>query len=215
LTDLTTEFLAQIIYVVFGIVIWSALTPHNSAALSATTMVGLALMIIAVIGVTFKVVQRYGKHLASKVAVRLFPSTVPATEAAAASIREIFQRRGWVGLSFLIHCAGWVASAFSTWIALLLMGVHVQVTSVLAIESLVCAARSIAFLVPNAIGIQEAAYAAVAPLFGIGPEVGLAISLLKRVRDVAVGVPILLLWQGAESRRFLACTGHDNRTRRS
>ena len=132
-----------------------------------------------------------------------------------------------MGLSFLIHCAGWVASAISTWIALLLMGVHVRVTSVLAIESLICAARSIAFLVPNAIGIQEAAYAAVAPLFGIGSEVGLAISLLKRVRDVAVGVPILLLWQGAESRRFLAYTRaativsdedlalHDKRTRQS
>jgi putative membrane protein len=211
LTDVTTEFLAQIVYVAFGIVIWSALSPNNSAALSATAIVSLALMIIAVIGGVFKVVQRYGKHLVSKVAVRLFPSAVLATEAAAASVQEIFQRRGWVGLSFLIHCAGWVASAISTWIALLLMGVPVHVTSVLAIESLICAARSIAFLVPNAIGVQEAAYAAIAPLFGIGSEVGLAISLLKRVRDVAVGVPILLLWQGAESRRFLAYTGSAHR----
>jgi glycosyltransferase 2 family protein len=211
LTDVTTEFLAQIVYVAVGIVIWSALTPHNSAALSATTIIILVLMIIAVIGGAFKVVQRYGKRLASKVAVRLFPSAALATEAAAASIQEIFQRRGWVGLSFLLHCVGWVASAISTWIALLLMGVHVQVTSALAIESLISAARSIAFLVPNAIGIQEAAYAAIAPLFGIGAELGLAISLLKRARDVAVGVPIMLLWQAAESRRFLGYAGASHR----
>jgi hypothetical protein len=40
-------------------------------------------------------------------------------------------------------------------------------------------------------------------LFGIGPEVGLAISILKRARDVAVDVPILFCWQWSEGRRFL------------
>jgi hypothetical protein len=33
---------------------------------------------------------------------------------------------------------------------------------------------------------------------------GLAVSLLKRARDIAVGVPILLMWQAAEGRRALA-----------
>ena len=42
------------------------------------------------------------------------------------------------------------------------------------------------------------------PLFGLGPEVGLAVSLLKRARDIVVGVPVLLAWQAIEGRRALA-----------
>jgi hypothetical protein len=40
-----------------------------------------------------------------------------------------------------------------------------------------------------------------APVFGLTPEIGLAISLLRRARDVVVAVPVLLAWQLAETRR--------------
>jgi hypothetical protein len=72
------------------------------------------------------------------------------------------------------------------------------------IERLVCAARSVAFAVPNALGVQEAAYALLTPLVGVGKEIGLAVSLLKRARDIAIGVPIVLIWQALEGRRVLA-----------
>jgi hypothetical protein len=39
-------------------------------------------------------------------------------------------------------------------------------------------------------------------LFGFAPETGVAISLLRRARDVAVGVPVLLAWQAVEARRI-------------
>jgi hypothetical protein len=32
----------------------------------------------------------------------------------------------------------------------------------------------------------------------------LAMSVLKRARDIAIGVPVLLIWQGAEGRRALS-----------
>ena len=52
--------------------------------------------------------------------------------------------------------------------------------------------------------MQEGAYAVLAPLFGVGAEFGLAVSLLKRARDIAIGVPVLLLWQAVEGQRALA-----------
>jgi hypothetical protein len=51
--------------------------------------------------------------------------------------------------------------------------------------------------------VQEAGYAAMAQVFGLGPEVGLAVSLLKRARDVVLGIPVLLIWQAIEGRRAL------------
>jgi hypothetical protein len=64
--------------------------------------------------------------------------------------------------------------------------------------------RSVAVFVPTAFGVQEAAYALLAPLFGVAAEFGLAVSLLKRARDIALGVPILLIWHAAEGRRAIA-----------
>ena len=85
-----------------------------------------------------------------------------------------------------------------------LIGAQVDLAAVMAIESLVYATRSAAAFIPNALGVQEAAYTILAPLFGVGAEFGLAVSLLKRARDIAVGVPILLIWQAVEGRRALA-----------
>jgi hypothetical protein len=60
--------------------------------------------------------------------------------------------------------------------------------------------RSIAAPVPAAIGVQEWGYAMLAPLFGLPAEMGLAVSLLKRAREIVLGVPALLYWQSIEGR---------------
>ncbi|MEI9890272.1 MAG: hypothetical protein WDN45_06275 [Caulobacteraceae bacterium] len=73
----------------------------------------------------------------------------------------------------------------------------------MAIESLLFAARNAAFIVPSGLGVQEGVYALVGPLFGLPAEAALALSLLKRGRDLAIGVPVLLSWQLAEGKRSL------------
>ena len=75
--------------------------------------------------------------------------------------------------------------------------------STLVIESLGQAIRSAAFFVPGAIGVQEGGFMAVGILFGIGPEVGLAVSLIKRIREVGLGVPALVAWKALEGRRLI------------
>jgi len=75
---------------------------------------------------------------------------------------------------------------------------------VLAIESLIFTVRSVAFAVPGAIGFQQAAYVLVGPMFGLPPETALALSILKRARDVAIGLPALIAWQALEARTVLA-----------
>jgi hypothetical protein len=40
-------------------------------------------------------------------------------------------------------------------------------------------------------------------LLGLAPKVGLSISLIKCIRKIALGVPMLLVWQAVEGRRFL------------
>jgi putative membrane protein len=203
IVDVTTEMLAQIAYIALGVAILSARAPRTSftQSLTAGLMVGLAVAVIA--GGVVLALQRHSQKMSARILARLFPGAVEATAAVTDALTAIYRSPLRVGVSVVLHFAGWIASAIGAWIAFRLIGAHIDLVSVLAIESLICATRSIAALIPNALGVQEAAYALLAPLFGVGAEVGLAVSLLKRARDISVGVPILLIWQAAEGQRAL------------
>ncbi len=204
IVDVTTEMLAQIAYIALGLVILSARAPRTSFAASLTTVVLIGLGVAALAGGLFLALQRYGHRLTEGLAARLLPRAVGTTAAVGSALDAIYGSPARVGFSAALHLAAWIASAVGTWIAFRLIGVRVDLAAVMAIESLVYATRSAAAFIPNALGVQEGAYAVLAPLFGIGAEFGLAVSLLKRARDIALGVPILLIWQGVEGRRALA-----------
>jgi glycosyltransferase 2 family protein len=204
IVDFTSEMLAQLAFVALGVVLLCSHAPRTAATASLISEFIIGLLVAAAGAGAILLLQRRGARIAEKVAGRLFPDVAAAGAAVAAMLQKIYGRPGHLALSVTLHFAGWTASAVGTWVAFRLMGVRVDLASVIAIESLVYAVRGAAFMVPNAIGVQEAAYAILAPLFGVGAEFGLGISLLKRARDVALGIPILLVWQGMEGRRALA-----------
>lgn len=90
------------------------------------------------------------------------------------------------------------------WLALYFMGAEIGVAESLVIESLAQAVRSAGFAIPTSLGVQEGGYLAFGMLVGLGPETALGLSLVRRVRQVVVGVPGLLLWQFCEGRRIAA-----------
>jgi len=204
IVDVTTELMAQIAYIALGVLLLSARAPRTSVAMSLTTVFVIGLVLAALAGGLFLALQRYGHRFTGKLVARLLPGAVASTAAVAARLDAIYRAPARVGFSAALHLAGWIASALGAWIAFRLIGAHVDLAAVMAIESLVYATRSAAAFIPNALGVQEAAYTVLAPLFGVGAEFGLAVSLLKRARDIAVGVPILLVWQAVEGRRALA-----------
>jgi putative membrane protein len=204
IVDVTTEMLAQIPYVALGLALLSARAPRTPFSGSLTKALVIAFVLAAAGGGVFVALQRFGHRITGKFAARLLPGAVAATAAVGTALDAIYSSRARVALSSALHLAGWIAGAIGTWLAFRLIGVHVDLASVLAIESLVCLTRSAAFIIPHALGVQEAAYAVLAPLFGVGAEFGLAVSLLKRGRDIAVGVPLLLIWQTVEGQRALA-----------
>lgn len=205
IVDVTTELLGQIAYILVGLVIFSVRAAGIPLAhsLERTFLIGVSL--VALGGLLFLSVQRRGLGwLSGKLAGRMFPASATYAQALGAGLREIYRAPLRVSLSMTLHFCGWIAGALATWIAFRMIHVRIDVASVIAIDSMVYAVRSIAFFVPNALGVQEAAYALFAPLFGVGKEFALAVSLIKRARDLAIGIPILLAWQAVESRRALA-----------
>jgi putative membrane protein len=204
IVDVTTEMLAQIAYLALGIVILTARVPRSPmvASLTSTSVVGLVLAVVA--AGLFVAVQRYGRRITATLAAPLLRSARQAATGVSVALDEIYRSPLHVALSVALHFAGWIGSGLGVWLGFRLMGARVDVAAVLAIESLVYATRSAAVVIPNALGVQEAAYALLGPLFGVGAELALAMSVLKRARDIALGVPVLLVWHAAEGRRALA-----------
>jgi uncharacterized membrane protein YbhN (UPF0104 family) len=117
-----------------------------------------------------------------------------------------YQRSRRLALGSAIHFLGWLGTGLVGWVAYRLLGADIDLGSVLAIEALLQVLLTAAFLVPGAIGVQEAGYASIGAAFGLPPELSLGVSLLRRARDLALGIPILLIWQILEARRMIRPT---------
>ena len=213
IVDVTTEMLAQIAYAALGVAILAMRVPQDSRAASfvAASLTGLALAAIA--AVLFITVQRHGGRIAARFGARLLRGAGASRTGWASlaglrtALETIYGSPARVALSAALHLAAWIANGAVVWLGFRLIGARLDLGAALAIESLVYAIRSVAVFIPNALGVQEGAYVILGPLFGVGADMALAMSVLKRARDIAIGVPVLLLWQGAEGRRALARPG--------
>jgi putative membrane protein len=199
MVDVTAELLAQSLFILLGLGLAAPAMqadPHWAPYLG-WLVGGTALFALAILG--FALAQLAGSHLAEK-AMR--PAAFGASAAAFRdALHQLYRHRGRVALSVVLHLFGWCASGLWLWVVFRVLGHPISPASAIAIQALLEGLRSATVFIPAAIGVQEAGYAALAPLFGLGPEVGLAASLLRRARDIAIGVPVLLLWQLVEARR--------------
>ena len=140
--------------------------------------------------------------LSRRIAGQWFGSTWERVEALQAELAAMYRRPERVFFSFVVHLIGWIGTGIGGWIAFRLLGVPIGLLEALAIEGLLHAVLATAFLVPGYAGVQELAYAGIGALFGIPAEISIAVSLLRRSRDIAVGIPILCFWQLIEMRRL-------------
>ena len=119
------------------------------------------------------------------------------------AVRASYARHGALAASAGWHMLSWITGAGEIWLVLHFMGTPISGVDALVLESLGHAVRSAAFPVPGALGVQEGGYMLLGAMVGLGPETGLALSLAKRVRELALGVPGLIAWQVVEGRRLL------------
>lgn len=202
LVDLTLEFLAKLAYMMLGLVLLLDLRADTPLALP----VAVGLTATGLFSVGFVFVQRHGFVFFDRFTRRLGRGWAERTAAGAAAVQtvlaEIYRRRAGLGGGFLLHLVCWISSAVEVWLALRLAGAPLSFLTVLVIESLLYAVRTVAFAIPNAVGVQEGAYVLIGANFGLTPEMALAISLLKRARDLVIGLPALGVWQAVEGGRL-------------
>jgi putative membrane protein len=151
---------------------------------------------------------RYGsvfRRLASLLGPVLGISRV--SEGAAAldqELRACLRRRAALLFAGALQLLAFVSAAFEVWLLLRLFGHPVGVVPALIMESLLQALRHAAFMVPAALGVQEAGLILLGHALGISLELALAVSLAKRMRELLCALPALLSWQWLEGRRLHA-----------
>lgn len=99
------------------------------------------------------------------------------------------------------HTLAWALGAAETWVVCHLMGLAVSPAQALILDSVFCGLRTFGFAVPAALGVQEAGYVLACALIGVPAAPAVALSLLRRVRELLVGAPALGLWQAVEGGR--------------
>ncbi|WP_010162761.1 lysylphosphatidylglycerol synthase domain-containing protein [Sphingomonas sp. PAMC 26617] len=204
IADMTTEMAAQLIFTLCGVgmlllVLSDAPVQQGIVPLA---LGGLGAMVALML--LFVFAQKPMLRLAGSLGARMLPGSVAAMAAVRVELDAIYRAPRRVIAAFLFNLAAWLASAAGAWIALRFMGSTMPLWAVLTIEALIFTLRSVAFAIPGAVGVQEAAYVLIGPLFGLPPAHALALSLLKRARDVIIAVPALLAWQVGEARRVVS-----------
>ena len=201
--DATTEAMAQVVFLAFGLGLGFTQFRHLRGS-GPLTEAMLVVLLLAVPGIALLIfLQKRGAGLAEKIAARFFPQVRDGVSFRIA-IEELYDSPSRLAASAALHLVAWIGAGGGTFIAFRLVGGQVTLLNAIALEALLCTIRSIAAFVPAAIGVQEAGYAMLAPLFGLPAEMGLAVSLLKRAREIVLGVPALLYWQTIESRNAFA-----------
>ena len=197
--DATTEAMAQVAFLAFGLGL--GITQFRSLDGSGTlTLAMTAVLLLAVPGIGLLIVlQRRGAGFAERIAARFFPQAAQGHSFHTA-ITDMYDSKSRLAWSAGFHLLGWIGAGGGTFLSFWLVGGKIGLLNAIALEALLSTIRSLAAFVPAAIGVQEAGYAMLAPLFGLPAEMGLAVSLLKRAREITLGVPALIYWQSVEGR---------------
>ena len=196
--DKLAEGMSQLVFAMLGLGILIA--AHGASDLALAIATALAAVSMAIIGIV--AVQRAGGF--AGVERRLFGVCTrihPRAHDALASVVETIRSTGRVrlfALSASQHLAAWCIGSGETWLALRFMGHPISVPTALAIESLGSVITAAGFIVPGAIGVQESGYMAIGAALGLPAELGLATSLVKRARQILLGLPALASWQASE-----------------
>jgi hypothetical protein len=119
-----------------------------------------------------------------------------------ADLRTCLDRVGTLLLAGILQFVALLSASFEIWWALRLFEHPVSASASIMLEGLTQAVRHLAFIVPAGLGVQEAALVLFGHAMGIGPELALAVSAVKRAREVLCGLPPLLWWQLQEARRL-------------
>ncbi len=200
--ELTVTLITQALFVLVGVVL--LVTSGTSLPWIGWIVAGcmaLSLPLVFVLMAVQRQTQPFRRL--SRLMHYVFHARLAAVERVARideALAELFGRPRVIAVSSLWQFSGLLVTALEVWVVLRVMGRPVSMADAVVLESLGQALRSVAFIVPAGLGVQEVGMVAFGTLVGLAPDLSLALSLAKRLRDVLLGSPALLSWVWYQAR---------------
>jgi putative membrane protein len=205
LVDITVSVFVQTFFTLLGLTLLILVTGRIN--LLGPTLMGAPFAILAVAGFYF--VQRLGmfrlfgailSHCANDERWRSLAGKSGELDQA---LRKIYSRIGAVAACCVVTMISFVVGSGEVWIGLHAVGVPASFKSALILECVGQGVQTALCLVPGALGVREGGYVVVGGLLGIPGEAAFALALIRRVRELALGLPGLFAWQLVEGGHFL------------
>lgn len=219
IVGLTAGVLALIFFGASGAVVLAGVVGAQRAHSSWPIVAGLAVLGVLLMG--FYAAQRAGMFLRLVRVLERWsgsPDWTSLAGSAAALDRAIVERyQNWRGFvaCWLWRFAAWVVAAVEIWMAFWVIGHPISFADAFVLESLSQAVKAAGFAVPGALGVQEGGHLLVGSLLGLPGHLTIGVSLIKRARDLILGVPGLAGWQFAEAVALFKDLRERRRGRRS
>ena len=200
--DLTMEIVSQFLFTLLGLYLVMR-TGYDGPMLN-WIIIGLVVSVSVII--SFFLAQNRGlfklfERLMSKLTQSTSLFTKNPIDGLHDDIQMLYRRHVSLINSCSLHLLSWLVGTFEVWLIMHYIGWPVTLTEALVLESLGQAVRSAAFFIPGGLGAQEAGYLLFGMIYGLPPEQGLALSLVKRLREVSLGIPGILAWQMIEGKQ--------------
>lgn len=209
--DETLQLSTQIVYTLMGVSLFVyEQTNHQLVigALASVSMLGIA-------GFAFYQVQRAGMfRLFARIAKQfLSASSGESMEQSAVkvdrAVKAMYSRVNRLAIAISWRFGFRILLAGEVWLALNFLGHPVSFVEATILESIGQGVRGAAFAIPGGLGAQEGGFMLVGTALGLPPQIALALSLCKRVRELVLGVPGLMVWQLEEGTRVFALQQKD------
>jgi putative membrane protein len=197
IVDVSLEVLSQAVLLLTGIGVLAVLAGGGRS----TAWLGTLTIAAAAAG-GFLLAQRFGllrllEMLGNRIAGQFPALAVLGLTGLQAAADAIYRRGRAVFAATVLHFLSWSLGTIETWIIFAALGVPASLAQALVVESLGMAARTAGFAIPGALAVQEGGFALAALSVGLPESAGLALSLVKRAREVLVGVAgVALGWLG-------------------
>ena len=203
LADITTEFLAQLTFIGIGLAILARKSPSSDLLVP----VAVGLCVAVALGVGLILAQQGSgakifRALASRIAGQAGEGAALSIDRLQTSLDIMYGERDRLAYGALLHLACWFGTATASFVGFHAMGVPLSFVDAICIEAMLHAIMALAFFVPGRVGIQEAVYTLLGGIFGVPPDIALALSLMRRARDFVIAVPVLVVWQAIEVKRL-------------
>ena len=205
LVETALNILSQILFLILGLACLFhttdrfELTGALIMAVAGAATIALLLFWVLRSGAFFRLL--HGLAARTLGANRKYAAALGALNQVDSTTRELTSAHGRLVKSIAWQVSGLVSGCAETWLVLRWLGHPLSLEGAVALESVTLAARSVFFIAPAGLGVQEAGLMGVGSLLGLGSDVAIALSLAKRAREILFGLPALAAWQALTGTR--------------